>query len=129
MSYEKTNWQVGDTITATKLNKIEDQVAANEEAISASSRGGIEFITIDGRTDTCDKTYDEIVALFQAGKTVMAKYSDGVDIVGDILPVSYAEGVVAARQLIKGSYDILFNNIEITSSGVTKTYYTLIKRT
>ena len=40
MSYEKTNWKVGDTITATKLNKIEDQVAANEEAISASSEGG-----------------------------------------------------------------------------------------
>ena len=128
MTYEKTNWKVGDTITATKLNKIEDQVAANEEAISASSGGGIEFITIDGFADTCDKTYDEIVALFQAGKTVMAKYSDS-EFVGDILPVSYAEGVVAARQLIKGSYDILFNNIEITSSGVTKTYYTLVKRT
>ena len=128
MSYIKTTWETGDVITATKLNKIEDQVAANEEAISASSEGGIEFITIDGRTDTCDKTYDEIVALFQAGKTVMAKYSDS-EFVGDILPGSYAEGVVAARQLIKGSYDILFNNIEITSSGVTKTYYTLIKRT
>ena len=26
MSYEKTNWQVGDTITAEKMNKIEDGV-------------------------------------------------------------------------------------------------------
>ena len=127
MTYEKTNWQVGDTITAEKLNKIEDQVAANEEAISASSEGGIEFITIDGRTDTCDKTYDEIVALFQAGKTVMAKYSDGVDTVGDILPVSYGTGGVEARQLINGNHDIFFTNIKIEPSGVTKTYYTLVK--
>ena len=126
MSYEKTNWKVGDTITATKLNKIEDQVAANEEAISASSGGGIEFITIDGRTYTCDKTYDEIVALFQPGKTVMAKYSDE-DIVGDILPVIYGRGEVEARQLINGIYDIFFTNIKIAPSGVTKTYYTLVK--
>ena len=120
MSYTKTTWQTGDTITATKLNKIEDQVAANEEAISASSGGGIEFITIDGRTYTCDKTYDEIVALFQAGKTVMAKYSDE-DIVGDILPVIYGRGEVEARQLIKGTNNVVFTNIKIAPSGVTKT--------
>lgn len=126
MSYVKTTWETGDVITAEKLNKIEDQVAANEEAISASSEGGIEFITIDGRTDTCDKTYDEIVALFQAGKTVMAKYSDE-DAVGDILPVCYGTGGVEARQLINGNHDVFFLNIEIAPSGVTKTYYTLVK--
>ena len=125
MTYEKTNWKVGDAITATKLNKIEDQVAANEEAISASSGGGIEFITIDGRTYTCDKTYDEIVALFQAGKTVMAKYSDE-DFVGDILPVSYGMGGVEARQLVKGNHDVLFLDIEIAPSGVTKTINTMV---
>lgn len=26
MTYEKTNWKVGDTITAEKMNKIEDGV-------------------------------------------------------------------------------------------------------
>lgn len=26
MTYEKTNWKVGDTITATKLNKMEDGI-------------------------------------------------------------------------------------------------------
>ena len=87
--------------------------------------GGIEFITIDGRTDTCDKTYDEIVALFQVGKTVMAKYSD-VDFVGDILPVSYGMGGVEARQLVKGNHDIFFINIKIAPSGVTKTVYTMV---
>jgi hypothetical protein len=74
---------------------------------------------------TCDKTYDEIVALFQAGKTVMAKYSDE-DIVGDILPVIYNRGKVEARQLIEGTNNIVFTNIKIAPSGVTKAVYLMV---
>ena len=44
MSYTKTTWETGDVITAEKLNKIEDQVAANEEAIS--SAGGDDSVFI-----------------------------------------------------------------------------------
>ena len=65
MTYEKTNWQVGDTITAEKLNKIEDQVAANEEAIS--SAGGATLVVTyseEGTTGTLDKTWNEIKDAF-----------------------------------------------------------------
>lgn len=80
MSYEKTNWQVGDTITATKLNKIEDQVAANEEAIS--SAGGDDSVFIvnvvaeDNNvtvTATADKTRQEMSAAVDAGKLIIIR--------------------------------------------------------
>ena len=38
MSYEKTNWQKGDVITAEKLNKIENGI---ESATDSSASGGV----------------------------------------------------------------------------------------
>ena len=74
MSYAKTNWQVGDAITATKLNKIEDQVAANEEAIS---QGGTSLMTVTYTYDsgtrlyTTQATFGEVLEAFENGVTVM----------------------------------------------------------
>jgi len=80
MSYEKTNWKVGDTITAEKLNKIEDQVAANEEAISSAGGDDSVFIVnIDAEdnsgtiTATADKTRQEISAAADAGKPIIIR--------------------------------------------------------
>jgi len=33
MAYAKHTWQTGETITATKLNNIENGIATNDEAI------------------------------------------------------------------------------------------------
>ena len=33
MAYTPTNWQDGDTITANKLNKLEQGISDNEQAI------------------------------------------------------------------------------------------------
>ena len=79
MSYEKTNWQVGDTITATKLNKIEDQVAANEEAISQI---GTSLMTVtytySSETElyTTQATFGEVLEAFENGVTVMFTTSE-----------------------------------------------------
>ena len=69
MSYTKTTWKTGDVITAEKLNKIEDQVAANEEAISSAGGDDSVFIVnIDAEdnsgtiTATADKTREEMSA-------------------------------------------------------------------
>ena len=80
MSYEKTNWQKGDVITAEKLNKIEDQVAANEEAISSAGGDDSVFIVnIDAEDDgstitaTADKTRQEMSAAVEADKPIIIR--------------------------------------------------------
>jgi hypothetical protein len=80
MSYEKTNWQKGDVITAEKLNKIEDQVAANEEAISSAGGDDSVFIVnIDAEdnsgtiTATADKTRQEMSAAVEAEKPIIIR--------------------------------------------------------
>jgi hypothetical protein len=80
MSYTKTTWKTGDVITAEKLNKIEDQVAANEEAISSAGGDDSVFIVnIDAEdsggtiTATADKTRQEMSAAADAGKPIIIR--------------------------------------------------------
>lgn len=61
MSYTPTTWTTGDTITATKLNKIEQGIA--------SAGGGILF-DIGVEDGTLDKTWTEIDSAMSAGKIV-----------------------------------------------------------
>lgn len=78
MSYTKTTWKTGDVITAEKLNKVEDQVAANEEAIS-SAGGSVFIVNIDAEdnsgtiTATADKTRQEMSAAVDAGKPIIIR--------------------------------------------------------
>ena len=75
MSYTPTEWSSGDTITAAKMNKLEQGVA---------NAGGVvvihETITHDGdrTTHTLDHTAQEIYDLLAAGNMVcMIFISDG----------------------------------------------------
>lgn len=55
MSYTPTNWETGDTITAEKLNKLEQGVAN----AGGSTGGGVLVVhDVDG---TLDKTWQEIM--------------------------------------------------------------------
>ena len=56
MSYNKTTWTAGDTITAEKLNNLENGVA------SASSGPLVVTATKSGTVFVLDKTYAEISA-------------------------------------------------------------------
>ena len=56
MAYTPTNWVTGDTVTATKLNKIENGIA---------SAGGGGLVTVT--SNTLDKTYNEISAMVSQG--------------------------------------------------------------
>ena len=58
MSYTPTTWTTGDTITATKLNKIENGIA--------SAGGGVSGLCTD-TSDTLDKSYNDIDAMITAG--------------------------------------------------------------
>lgn len=56
MAYTPTNWVTGDTVTATKMNKLEQGVA---------NAGGGGLVTVT--SDTLDKTYNEISAMVSQG--------------------------------------------------------------
>ena len=53
MAYSPTNWQTGDTITATLLNHAEQGISDNDTAISteASERASADN-TLDGKIGT-----------------------------------------------------------------------------
>lgn len=100
MSYEKTNWQPGDTITSEKLNHLEDGVgeAFIAPPIEGTDVGKILGVTQDaeenpvyglveqsdspffimnfsvsGSTITTDKTSAEVIAARNAGKVCVAR--------------------------------------------------------
>lgn len=80
MSYTPTTWVTGDTVTATKLNKIENGIA---------NAGSAVIVTINN--NTLDKTVQEIYDAISAGTPVLWVYmygdpagSSSVSYTGDI---------------------------------------------
>lgn len=63
MSYEKQTWVTGETITASKLNHMEDGIASDEVGSFL-----ISFTPTSQITGTIDKTYSEIIAAIQNGQ-------------------------------------------------------------
>ena len=75
MSYEKTNWQKGDVITAEKLNKIENGI---ESATDSSASGGatpplVVPYTYNGSSELyeTETTFGEIRQAFESGRVVL----------------------------------------------------------
>lgn len=69
MSYTPTNWQTGDTITADKLNNMEQAIANAGGAVIV----GYTFSTADG-TLTFDKTWQELYNSMAAGSVCIATF-------------------------------------------------------
>lgn len=71
MSYTKQTWAVGDTITAAKLNHIEDGVA--------EGWNGAFYVTFTYNNDniSCDKTGADIQNALATNKTVIGLHPDG----------------------------------------------------
>ena len=81
MTYEKTNWQVGDAITAEKLNNIENGIEANETAIgnidvSAASDAYIVTYTKSPGGPVTETTYADLETAAAAGKILLVKGAD-----------------------------------------------------
>lgn len=64
MAYTPTVWATGDTITAEKLNKAEQGIAAASEIVGLFPIG----VTVEGSTATLDQKYSDILAAVSAGK-------------------------------------------------------------
>lgn len=72
MAYIPTNWVTGDTITAEKLNNM-------EQGIEASVPYWVTFSDDSQSGDVvCDKTYDEVVSAWNAGKFIIGRYGDTI---------------------------------------------------
>lgn len=85
MSYSKQTWASGDTVTAAKLNHMEDGI---EEAGGGSSGGGVLVVNATVQYDfdehvytvsSCDKNAEEIVTAANGGSVVCAIVSNPED--------------------------------------------------
>lgn len=70
MSYTPTTWTTGDTITATKLNKIEQGIANAGSALICRT-------TFDGDYFVLDHTVQEIYEALLSGTPAYILYEDG----------------------------------------------------
>lgn len=71
--YNKTTWATGDVITAEKLNNMESGIDAATTGVNeAKAAAEAASVVICTETNaTLDKTYNELLALLQAGKTAV----------------------------------------------------------
>lgn len=106
MSYTPTEWETGQTITAEKLNKLEQGVA---------NAGGVFVVGMtydyDNSRITLDKTYAEMLAAAQAGNIVIAKGADAdndYDLVEGVMSIGAADGAYYAT-VYKGVETIDFS--------------------
>lgn len=75
MSYTPTQWETGDIVTAEKLNKLENGVAA-------AGSGGALFVnmTEDGDASVLDKTWKEIDDALADGTPVFIMEVETIDV-------------------------------------------------
>lgn len=72
MSYTPTNWQTGDTVTAEKLNKMEQGIETASDVFIVTLTP-----TAQDFSGTIDKTWGEVGEAYKAGKTIAFKlYTD-----------------------------------------------------
>lgn len=87
MAYEKYTWQTGETITAEKLNHIEDGISDIEGGSSGGDSNGFFVIrTIDydldeGTWSRVNKTFSQIADAMQQGMLPVLFIGEGSEIV------------------------------------------------
>ena len=91
MAYTPTTWVTGDTVTATKLNKMEQGIANAGSALIAT-------VTYANSEYTMDKTFAEIYTALVNGTPCYMKYINGTPsdldseyvYTCDLAPITYA---------------------------------------
>ena len=109
MAYEKHTWETGETITAEKLNNLEDGIGDSSifiVNISAHGSGG-------SYTVTADKTYTELKAAYDAGKIIVGNIDDDQGGAPDDYHIRYQ--ALASTSGINYGFDFIY--IDYTSSS------------
>ena len=119
MSYEPTVWQTGDTVTAEKLNKLEQGVT--------NAGGGVFIIPITSTEDGHDITYSTTVTVGEIATALTnGKLCVCVDDLGSIFPFieDVGDGSYNFQRLVKWpEVDTLgCQTFTISSDGVAFEY-------
>lgn len=130
MSYEKTIWVDGDTINATRLNKIQngiDEVANNYGGLIVNGR--IDFISSPNvksdstqEAEVLDKTFNEIKTAVQNGRFVYYKPSK------ELIRYNYnINGLYSLAGIVSTFYGnmVFFSDMFFTADENGLLYYTL----
>jgi hypothetical protein len=127
MSYTPTEWQTGDTITAEKLNNM-------EQGIENASKSFIVTLTPTAQdfSGTMDKTVAEINAAYEAGKDILFRVLTSANSYVDV-PMSYAGRDTTLQypnfvaEVIQTPTDLMIvAYTEDTNDGTKQTYRTII---
>ena len=117
MSYTKQTWATGDTITAEKLNHMEDGIVQG---------GGVTIVTIsvnydeqtEEETYTADKTYAELSAIIENGGYVVA-----YEAVDDYRSYYYMRSYSIPSDGMEGF--IVFATVDSTPSNISVGYLSI----
>ena len=75
MSYTKTTWSTGDTITAEKLNNIETGIKNNDDNAKIFI---VNIESPDLQNFTADHTFEQLLQAYNNGYNILAKIGDVV---------------------------------------------------
>lgn len=120
MSYVKTTWANGDTITAEKLNHIEDGIENCSEGDGGQQEPLMVTFFYDETLeyDRLDKTFGEIYSAFMAGRLVIVQ-SESVD--ESIFNINDYSLIYACGIIENTSSNTFIGRISIFSSGTLDT--------
>lgn len=93
MAYTPTVWATGDVITAAKLNKAEEGIAAASGVVGVFPIG----VTHEGSTATLTQKYSDILAAVSAGK---------LGIIYEIVDGEYSGDYIVSMYLDSGAYTV-----------------------
>lgn len=109
MSYTPTEWENGDLITATKLNKMESGIANAGNAL-------IVTLTVTNPGYVMDKTYTEIYETFKSGIPCYVKLISSTD---DPITDQYVIKEMIEPIIFVYKYD---ENYRVYAAGATSHY-------
>lgn len=126
MAYEKQTWSNGDTVTAEKLNHIEDGIAANNKFIVTLTPTAPDF------SGTMDKTVAEINEAYEAGQEIVFRVLTSATDHADF-PLAFAAVIdpftymnFGANFFYAVANTLIVLETEATDDGTKQTYVTTV---
>lgn len=121
MGYIPTEWQTGDIITAEKLNKAEEGIAANSKLVYVAKanvgEGQLQPVFTQG-------TFADACAVLDAGGLVVLQFSiANLEGYSEYISCKYYPEGTPAIELFSvqlGAGDLALTGIEWTESGLTQ---------
>lgn len=118
MAYVPTNWKTGDTITADKLNNIENGIAS-----SGGGGGGGALILEPEATETdmnLKTSYNVIKNAFLSGKNIILSFS--VEAQGRQLYIYSHFMITASQEMIQGDDSMAVLSGNFLYQGLTENF-------